>query len=173
MPIMRTFALIVAQRIQEYYEVVPIAPTPLAPMVNENQWEWRKSVLVWCMWADPKRLRKTYPKYRACYIPSRVIIEDASGGVIDWRYHAAVTNLLAEAGIVIKMGERSRGVWKLPDWNVYTVRWHVRMIPDALPYPNTPPPVGFFARGQLPVGTGTDLGKPWGQIPPPLRALAA
>jgi len=171
MPIVRTFALSLCRAIERYYEAPPIAAEPMPPMINVNDWEWRKAVLVWCLWADPKRLRKTYPKYGACFVPTLVVIEDGRGGIIDWRYHTAIVNLLAECGAVIKQGERSRGIWRAPDWNVYTVRWHVRMVPGWLPCPTEPPPSGFFARGQLTDGTGTDLSGQWGQ-PPPLRALA-
>jgi len=108
-----------------------------------NEWRWRTAILVWCMWAE-----RVAP-VKLSFVASVRAIKMASGGLLEVRDVTAVTDVLARAGVVVKV-ERARVRWA-GAWNIKQLRRKVRLGQVSLPFPDFGPPVAF-----LPFETETD-----------------
>lgn len=112
-----------------------------------DEWRWRTAVLVWCLWAD-----RAAPQVLSHVASVREIVS-ASGGALGKRDVTAITDVLSNAGVVVKV-ERARVRW-VGGWNVKQLRRKVRLGQVVLPFPSGSPPVAFLALGTETDGTET------------------
>ena len=144
------------RRVMATLEITSAPDVPIR-IVHIRQWQWRTSVLVWCLWASRVETR------RASLVPSVRQLYAVSGGMLDWRAQEEITNLLHEGGVIYKTPKRVP-CW-VGGWNVAQLRRKVRLGQIALPYPTeSDPPTAFLTYVTDIVGTVTDSKKRLGQF---------